>query len=239
MKNNNLIIILVVIILVLAGAFVFYNKQGKEKTTINVNGQASIESLADEVSIYIGIDTLKDTADASKNANSEISDKVLFALYKEGVTKDEIETASYNIYPEYDYSNGKQEIKGYRTTNILKIKTKDFSKIGKIVDVSVDAGANNVQSINFELSQDKQNQLKTQAISKASEDAKLKAQATAEGLNAKLGKVKSVTVQDYNYYPLPYYTAESGVALKQALATEIMPKKLEVNAMVNVVFELS
>ncbi|MEK6835955.1 MAG: SIMPL domain-containing protein [Nanoarchaeota archaeon] len=236
MKTNNLIIILMII---LVAGFLIYTNLTKEKTTISVSGQSTIEALADEASVYIGIDTLEKTAEDSKNKNAEISENVLNALKNINIDEKNIETSSYNIYPEYDYSNNRQELKGYRTLNVLKVKTQDFSKIGKIVDASIDAGANTIQSINFELSQEKQNQVKTEAISEASEDAHIKAQATAQGLNAKLGKVKSVTVQDYSYIPFPYYAAESGIAVKQALATEILPRNLEVNAVVNVVFELN
>ncbi len=241
MKNNSLTIFLVVVIILLIGGFIFMN-QGKNKTTITSTGNSVINAVADEVSIYIGIETLKNTAEASKNENAEISDKILKSLQFENINKDDIETSSYNIYPDYnyDYENGKQTFKGYKTVNILKIKTKDFNKIGKIVDISINSGATTIQSINFELSQDKQNEVKIEAISKASEDAKLKAQATVQGLGAKLGKVKSVDIQDYNYYPIPFFTAdvEGGGDVRKAVSTEILPSDLDVRATVSVVFEI-
>src|SRR3989344_903597 len=236
MKNINTILIAIIVLLV--GGFIFYNNLKKEKTTINVNGESKIDALADRVTVYIGIETLKENTEESKNENSEISDRILYALYKEGISKSEIETSSYNIYPDYSYEDGKQILKGYKTSNLLKIKTKDFDKIGKIVDASIDAGATNVQSINFELSQEKQNEIKTQAIGKATEDARLKAEATAKGLNAKIGRVKTVNIQDYNYYPYPLYTLESGADVRKAVSTEILPSNLEVRALVNVVFEI-
>jgi len=238
MKTKNLISILITIVLIVILILYFINSK-IEKTTLNVSGTSKIDALADEVSVYVGIETLKDTAELSKSENSVISERVLKELVYSGIDKNEIETSSYNIYPEYNWDNGKQELKGYKTSNILKIKTKDFGKIGKIVDVSIDNGATLIQSINFELSQEKQNEIKQEAISKASEDAREKAEATAQGLNAKLGKVKQVSISDYNYRPYPYYLAETSGDLKQATSTEILPGKLEVNAIVNVVFELS
>lgn len=239
MKNNNLIIISIALVLIVG--LVLYFNSTKEKTTLNVSGVSKIEAVADEVSVYVGIETLKDTAEESKNENSLISERVLKAFENSGIKKEEIETSSYNIYPEYSWDNNKQELKGYKTSNILKIKTKDFDKVGKIVDVSIDNGASLIQSINFELSEEKQNEIKQEAISKASEDARKKAEATVIGLNSKLGKVKQVTIQDYNYYPYPYYLAESGgiVADVRKAAANINPGKLEVTASVNVVFELN
>jgi uncharacterized protein YggE len=237
MKSNSLTIFLVVVILLLVGGFIYMN-QGKNKTTITSTGNSVIESIADQVSVYVGIETLENTAEESKNENAEISDKVLNSLQSQGIKKEEIETSSYNIYPDYNYDNGKQTLKGYKTVNILKIKTKDFTKIGKIVDASINSGATTIQNINFELSQEKQNEIKIEAIAKASEDAKLKAQATVQGLGAKLGKVKSVEIQDYNYYPIPFFAAESGGDVRKVVSTEILPDKLQVSANVNVVFEI-
>ena len=239
MKNTNTI--LVVIIILLVAGFLFYNSSNTEATTINVNGQSTIKAEADEVSVYVGIETTEKTSEESKNANAKISDNVLVVLKTAGIPEGDIETSSYYIYPEYDWSNNKQELVGYRTSNVLKITTKDFDKVGAIVDSSVDAGATTIQSINFELSQDKQNEVKTQAISKATEDAKVKAEATAQGLNARLGKVKTVTIQDYNYYPFPIYaSADGGAALdvKEVARTAIQPSSLDVSSTVNVVFEI-
>ena len=239
MKNTNTI--LVVIIILLVAGFLFYNSSNTEATTINVNGQSTIKAEADEVSVYVGIETTEKTSEESKNANAKISDNVLVVLKTAGIPEGDIETSSYYIYPEYDWSNNKQDLTGYRTSNVLKITTKDFDKVGAIVDSSVDAGATTIQSINFELSQDKQNEVKTQAISKATEDAKVKAEATAQGLNARLGKVKTVTIQDYNYYPFPIYaSADGGAALdvKEVARTAIQPSSLDVSSTVNVVFEI-
>ena len=68
MKNTNTILIAIIILLV--GGFLFYNSSVREKTTINVNGESTISAVADEVSVYVGIDTLKNTAEASKDENA-------------------------------------------------------------------------------------------------------------------------------------------------------------------------
>src|SRR3989344_5221164 len=147
MKNTNTI--LVVIIILLVAGFLFYNSSNTEATTINVNGQSTIKAEADEVSVYVGIETTEKTSEESKNANAKISDNVLVVLKTAGIPEGDIETSSYYIYPEYDWSNNKQDLVGYRTSNVLKITTKDFDKVGTIVDSSVDAGATTIQDYNY------------------------------------------------------------------------------------------
>ena len=236
MDRNALIAVLVIAGVVLALGYNFLDRGMPTDKTISSDGVATIKTMPDLASVNVRIETLMPTAEASKNKNSEISERVMEALLKI-VDKKDISTEYYNIYPEYDWSDNKQTLKGYRTQNTLKIKIKDFDNVGKVVDAAVDAGASGIDSINFELSDDKNSELKKEALAKASKDAREKAEAIVGGLNAKLGDIVSVTTSDYNYLPIPIYRADAGVALEKAV-TEIQPKELEVTANVQVTFEL-
>ncbi len=239
-KNNWLIGILVLALVVMSIAFVYYNKSGgtTNQQTITSSGTSTITAIPDEASVYISINTIEKTTEESKNKNTEISNFVLDAIKRLNIQKD-IETINYNIYPEYDWSNNKQELKGYRTTNTIKVTTKFFDDLGIIVDTSVKAGATGIDSINFELSKDKQNEYKRDALAKATEDAKLKAEAIANGLGVKLGKLSSVTESGYNYVPYPLFRGEGGVAAaEKVLSTNIEPQSLEITASVNVVYQI-
>lgn len=164
---------------------------------------------------------------------------MLLMQLKNWIYKKDIETINYNIYPEYDWSSGKQESKGYRTTNTLKVTTQYFDDLGAIVDSAVKAGATGIDSINFELSKDKQNEVKREALAKATEDAKLKAEAIANGLGAKLGKLTSVTESSYNYIPYPLFRGGGDIAAaEKAVSTNIEPQNLEITASINVVYQI-
>ncbi len=77
-------------------------------------------------------------------------------------------------------------------------------------------------------------------MEKASRDAREKAEATAKGLGVKLGKLISVSTQDYYYQPYSFF--EGGVVLEAAATVKsapvINPQELETRATVNVVFGL-
>jgi uncharacterized protein YggE len=237
-KNNWLIGILVLALVIISISFVYFNKTGSNnQQTITASGTSTITAIPDEASVYVRIDTLEKTTEESKNKNTEISNAVLNAVKKLKIEQD-IETVNYNIYPEYDWSNNKQELKGYRTTNTLKVSTKYFDDLGAIIDSAVNAGATGIDSINFELSKDKQNEVKREAITKATEDAKLKAEALASGLSAKLGKVISVTESSYNYVPYPLFRGGDVAMAEKAISTEIEPQKLDISANVNVVYQI-
>lgn len=239
-QGLNLTAIIVVAMVVLAGIGVFYiYQQQKSESTVTANGNSQMSVMPDEVSVYLMIETRNLSAETAKNDNAVISEKVMAALKGLGIADKDIETQNFNINPEIDWTSGTQKITGYIVQNSLIVKTKDFSLVGKIVDSSVDAGSL-VNSINFELSNEKSNQYKTLAIANATQDARIKAEAIAAGLGKTVGRLISVSASDYNYYPYPIYArAEAGgMADAKVAATQIQPKNIDVSASASVVYQI-
>ena len=241
MKKFNLIFVtfLLVFALILNGCSV--QNTEKDKNTITVTGIGKSEILPDEARVYMSIETSGKTAEESEQENSRISDRVRAELFLEGISASEVQTSNFNVYPEYDYTDGKNKIIGYKTTNSLIVKTTQFSKIGKIIDAGIRGGVNRVDSIQFELSEEKQSEAKKDALEKASRDAREKAEAIASGLNVKIGKIRSVTSQDYYYEPRLFYSAVEGAGFDEAVkaaSTVIVPGELETSAQVQVTFEI-
>ena len=237
MKNNNLIGIALIVLIVVAGFIVYEKLPNKNQRTLSSSGTATIKSMPDEASIYVNIETLKSSAEESKNENSKISDKILDELYNLGIDKKSIETSSYNIYEEFDWSENGRKSLGFKTSNILKVKLTDFDLIGKVVDAAVNSGATGINNIDFELSEDKQKEIKKETLAKASQDAREKAEAIVNGLGASIKRIVSVSDTSYDYRPYPLFARGGTVTLEQA-KTDIMPRELEVTANVNVVFEI-
>ncbi len=211
------------------------------KNTINVNGRAEVKTMPDLVAVYFNIQTNADTAEESRDNNSKIVDDLTTALIKKGFEKKEIQTMSFNIYPNYIWDNGKQKEDGYTATHEIRVEfsTDDSDKIGEVIDAGVDAGAG-ISYINFELSQELQNQYKAEAIKLASQDARLKAGSLAEGLDKKVGDLVSVSMDSYDYYPWRVYTFAEGASsadVKQE-ATSIQPSEQDITASVTAVFKI-
>lgn len=232
MKRNNLII-LGVFLLVLFGMFIIYDKLPSSKETITANGIANIKATPDKASTYVRIESLKNTAEAAKNDNDAKSNAVMTALKKLDV---KIETSQYNMYPEYDWTNG-QKLIGYKVMNVLKVSTDYFDDLGVIVDAAVKAGGL-IDNINFELSPARESEFKKKALEEAGKDAKEKAEAIAAGMGVKLGRLVSVSSSDFYYRPYPLYEKGMGVAVAETVRTIIEPQELEVSANINVVYNI-
>lgn len=226
--------------IVIAGVIfgvVYLYQQMAGGALVTVTGNSEMTVAPDQAIVYLSIQTKDISAEVAKNENARIYDDVLTALIKAGVEMKDIETENYNIYPEYNWSSGYQQIIGYTVSNNMKITMNDFRNVGKIIDASVDNGAL-VSYINFELSNAKNNEYKAAILANATADAKNKATAIASGLGKRVGSIVSITTSDYNYYPYPLYRSESSSGSVKDVATNIQPQNLDISASVTVVYKI-
>ncbi len=232
---KNILVIMVLSLLLIAGCVDL-----KEKPTVSSSGTAVLKVDPDKADIVIAIEKLDKSAVSSKDSVAAIVEKIYEKLYAIGVPRNDVVTEYFNMYEEFEWtSEGGRKSLGYKTVHTLKITTDDFSTIGDIVDAAVDAGATSVQSISFDISEQRRAELKRQALEQASRDARGKAEAIASGLNGRLGDIVSVSDVAYDY--IPYRTLAEPVMAESAkaeVATRIDPKQLEVTATIQAVFEI-
>jgi len=239
----TLIIVVGIIIMALLGYLALTRMNPvTQGNTVSADGQAVIKAVPDLVSIYFNVETTAQTSSEANKKNSDIVDKLSSSLKDQGLADKDIETVSFNIYPEYNWNNGIQTFKDYKARHQIKVKisTDETDKIGKIIDSGVDAGAG-ISYINFELTQEKQNEYKAQALKAAAEDASIKAQSIAEGFNKKLGKLVSVSNNNFYYSPWKLYSGNgvvSDAAAAKEATTNIQPGEQDISASVTAVFKL-
>src|SRR5438445_5099732 len=80
------------------------NLYPSRERTISVTGTATTSVLPDLVTVQFGVDTEGPTAQEAINTNSQIMNAVSSAVQNLGISKDEISTAGFSIYPIYNDS---------------------------------------------------------------------------------------------------------------------------------------
>lgn len=238
-SNSKTIIITVVIIAVafLIGlSFFAPQTQGQ---TVQVTGNSQLTVTPDEIGVYAQIQSTKDTAMEAKDANSVISNKIIQSLKLLNIPEDNINTENYNVYEQFDWFEGtKSEDNKFVASHTIKITLKDQDLMGDVIDAVIDNGGL-VNQITSELSFEKNNELKSEVLASAATDARKKAEAIASGLNMKVGKLVSVTTNNYGYQPpIAYARAEIAIDEAQGIPTDLDVRKIDLNAVVNVVYEL-
>lgn len=242
-KSVQITLIIVVAVLILALMIIGYVVSNSVSNSVSVNGQATSKIAPNLITVYFNIETSGKTSKEASDANSASSELLTNNIEALGFSRDELKTQSFNIYPEYDYSAG-QKLIGYKASNSLKIELsiEKKDKVGDVIDAATNAGAG-ISYINFELTPALQQSAKADAIKTASEDARVKAEALAQGFNKRLGKLVSVSLDQFNYNPWPIYaSAEMGIAGNadaRKASTSINPSEQEVSAYVTAVYKLN
>jgi len=212
------------------------------QNAISVQGSTEFDVAPDLAKISFRLETLSPTAQDAQLKNRDIGSAVMSALKQAGVSQNEIQTTDYRVekVQEWDPTGQKMVDKGFRVSNAFIVSTKDLAKVGTLLDVGIQAGANNVESLSFELSDAKQKEVKTESLKKATMNAREKAEALADGAGVKLGKV--LTLSENSYVVMPYARGEMMSAKADMGAptppTEISPQDVHISAQVSVSYEI-
>lgn len=234
----TLIIVATILLLALAGIGIYLQSQSGEEVT--VNGIAEVKAEPDIISVYFNVETNGSTAKKAKDSNAEIVDEVIIGMVKLGLERKDIQTENFNVRQDYGWVDGERVNKGYRATHRIKVELDSDKKelVGNVIDEGVDSGSE-ISYINFELSRDRQNELKRKALREATEDGRSKAEGIASGLGKSLGDVVSIRSQEFSYNPWRMYGGKAAnvESAKEAL-TNIQPGEKTVSGRVEVVYEI-
>lgn len=211
-----------------------------QANTISVQGVSEFDVAPDISKIAFRVETQSMNAQEAQTANRKIANDVYAALAREGVRENEIETTTYRIEKVQEWDPKLERIvdKGYRVVNVFVVTTRQLERVGRLLDAGVQAGANGVESITFELSDAKQKEVKNEALRKAAGNAREKAEALAEGIGVRLGKVLSIQEQSYYIVPYRYDLMAKAEAMGEMPPTPISPEAVHVSAQVSVSFEI-
>ena len=210
----------------------------KVTRTINVNGSGKAYLTPDIAYVNIGVHTENKDASEAVSTNNQKSQKVIDTLLNQGIDEKDIQTTNFSIYPQQQYdAQGKPtgEII-YQVDNSVIVTLRDIESVGKVLDAVVQAGANSINSVEFDIAD------KTEALSRAREaavqDAKGKAEELASAAGVELGEVQ--TISEYTGgTPTPIYKAGAPVAMEvEAASVPIQPGQLILTVEVNIVYEI-
>ena len=212
-------------------------QQPGNESLLSVTGTSELTFDPDEAEVWVGISVLKDNAQDAQNEANRVINAIVDGLRYKGIQEKDISTEQLNLYEEQEWTESGYKSKGWRAAQTLKVKTIDLTKVGTIVDIAVNNGANQINSINFGLSNEKEQLYKKQALELATKDARDKAEILASASGAKIVKVKSLSEPNYYYQPYRYAMMDS-VAGESAVkeAAQVLPQDVTITGNVNIVY---
>ena len=173
--------------------------------TMTVDGQVQVSSAPDVAYISIGVHSEDPNAAAAVASNSAQAQKVIDALTAMGVAAEDLQTTNFSIYPQDEYDvEGKKIGTRFVVDNTVYVTLRDLTKVGEVLGAAVEAGANSIYGITFDVA-DKTALLqdaRTQAIA----EARKQAEQMAAAAGVTLGEVQSINY--YNNVPVPMYDSK-------------------------------
>lgn len=203
--------------------------------TISVTGAGQVTLAPDIAYIYIGVHTEAASATEAVSDNSTKTQKVTDALKELGLAKEDIRTTNFSIWPSQQYGpDGKLTGTIYMVDNTIYVTVRDIEKLGELLDTTIQAGANSINSIQFDL-EDKTEAL-SQARKAAVENAKKQAKELADAAGVKLGEIQ--TIGFYEATPVSMFDGKGGGGVALEAAVPIQPGQLTLTVTVNLTYEL-
>jgi uncharacterized protein len=201
---------------------------------VKVLGEGSVLVQPDQAIVLLGVITENKNLQQAQQTNATETQNVINAILGTGIPRENIQTSDFRIDIDYDFQNGKQVFRGYRVTNLLNITIEDITKVGEVVDIAVDNGANTVRNINMGLSNQKR--YYRQALANAIKDAQEKAALVAETLGVTINQIPAKLKEVSNSGMEPPRPFVLGVSTEKAVTTPIEAGQMKVTALVEAVF---
>ena len=150
MRSKSL---LVTSVLVLALVLTACGGAASPARTLTVTGTGTITLPPDIAYVYIGVHTENaDIAQAVASNNAQ-AQAVVEALENSGIAAKDLQTSNFSVYSmtQTDQFTGKPTGTNYSVDNTVFVTVRDLGKLASFLDAAIRAGANNINSISFDL----------------------------------------------------------------------------------------
>jgi uncharacterized protein YggE len=149
-----------------------------------------------------------------------------------------VRTTYFNVAPQpmYDQNGQPTGQTNYWVNNSLVVTLRQVDHLGAVLQAAVDAGANSINGIAFDLTD--KSQAEEQARQAAITDARQRAERLAAAAGATLGEVVSIYTGGYSYGAINYVEAASSAGSAGGGTVPIAPGTFDVRIDVMLAYTL-
>jgi uncharacterized protein len=202
-------------------------------TEIAASGTGSVALAPDLATVNAAVETTSENASDAIAQNNAIYDRIVGALLKLGIARNDVALAYYNIRynprPNPMPPNPTNEQYGYTVSRNFTVKVRAIGKAGTVSDACIGAGATGISGVDFGLSNP--NVARARAIGEAVADARTNAEALARAAGLHVVAIKSIELGGGGPGPVPLMRVANA-----ANPTQFDQSNVNVSVSVNVVF---
>ncbi|MFY9632942.1 MAG: SIMPL domain-containing protein [Candidatus Cybelea sp.] len=204
-------------------------------TEITATGTGSVSLQPDMATVNAAVETNAARAEEAVSQNNQIYERVVAALQKLGIARDDVTLAYYNVNynppPRVMPPPSNGERYGYTVSRTFSVKVRSIGKAGAVSDACIGAGATSINGVSFGLADP--SAARAQAIAKAEADARNAAEALARTASVRIVSVKSIELQNGGTVGPP---VPMGAMARVAAPTVFDQSNVSVSVSVTVVF---
>ena len=208
------------------------------KPQLTVSGTGLVRVSPDTASINLGVAT-QDTDVAQAVAASNLAaEAIINAVKNLGVAPEDVRTTYFNVSPQpmFDQNGQPTGQTNYWVNNTLVVTLRQVDQLGAVLQAAVDAGANSINGISFDLTD--KSQAEEQARKAAIADAQQRAQRLATAAGTTLGEIVSIYTGGYSYGAINYVEAASSAGSAGGGTVPIAPGTFDVRIDVTLAYTL-
>ena len=213
-----------------------------QTTTLGISAAGKVYYKPDVAEVSVSTVTKGIDPDAVQAENDEKMTAIIDYLKNSGIKEEDVKTTGYNLYPEYQQTdNGVNTLKiaGYTLSQTIFFKIREIASTPKIVGGLTDKGVNNISGVSFSLSDERFEELKSQAREKAVVKAKQDLEKTKSLYGFR--KARLMNISDYPVYPSATYRDAKDLGMGGAEFSGISPIQTgtgELEVTVSLTYEL-
>ena len=197
---------------------------------IVTSGEGVVKRAPDRAWVAIAAESRARTAPEAQKLNTDAMAAVLDKIKSLGVAAEAIKTVAYTLQPEFEYQNGRQNLRGYVARNQVEVRVDELPKLGDIMANAVGTGATSISGVRFDL-KDREG-AEGEALRVAVRDARRRADAAAAGAGVKIVQVLRIDEQREvdNIRPMPMMAAAPRMEMAAPAAVPVESGQIEVRA---------
>jgi uncharacterized protein len=181
-------------------------------TELSVTGTGSITLPPDVATVAATVETNADSVTDAIGQNNARYDRVVAALSRIGIARDDIRLSNYNVNynpkPQVASPDNNGVRYGYTVSRDFSIKVRKISEAGKAVDACTSAGATGIDGISFGLANPAAARVRAMEIAVA--DARARAETLAHAAQLRLLSLKSLSLGGGPIVPQPMMRVAAG-----------------------------
>ncbi len=205
---------------------------------LTVSGSGTVYLTPDIAYINIGVNTENTDIAQAVSLNNTQAQALVDALKNMGIAAEDIQTSNFSVYSnsKADPMTGAASSYSYTVNNTVYVTIRDLSKLGSVLNTAVSSGANNINSISFDVAD--KTAAQAQARQKAMDNAASLAGELAQTAKLSLGEIQTISYSDVSPSPYYGYGMGGGGAYAPNASVPIQPGQLQVSVSVSVSYAL-